>query len=91
MQALPVAEKVEMVLPFLVRAGLVADANAARPYVTRVVEAAGPRLTVAGDILEYDYLFLPDDRIEFDPAMAAKHVGTAYQEALRAFRHSSMC
>jgi glutamyl-tRNA synthetase len=46
-----------------------------------VVEAAGPRLTVAGDILEYDYLFLPDDRIDFDPAAAAKHVSAAYKGA----------
>jgi glutamyl-tRNA synthetase len=81
MQALPVAEKVEMVLPFLTRAGLVSDANAVRPFVTHVVEAAGPRMTVAGDILEYDYLFLPDDKIDFDATMATKHVGAAYKGA----------
>jgi glutamyl-tRNA synthetase len=80
-QALPNAEKVEMVLPFLVRAKLVTDANAVRPFVTRVVEAAGPRMTVAGDILEYDSLFLPDDRIDFDAAIATKHVGAAYKGA----------
>jgi glutamyl-tRNA synthetase len=57
----------------------VPDADAARPFVVRVVEAAGPRMTVAGDILEYDYLFLPDDRIDFDPAMATKHAGAAYK------------
>lgn len=79
MQALPVAEKVAMALPFLVRAGLVADAEAARPFVTKVVEAAGPRLTVAGDILEYDYLFLPDDRIDFDPAAARKNLAAAFK------------
>jgi len=81
MQALPVGEKVERVLPFLIRAGLVTDAAAARPFVTRVVEAAGPRLTVAGDILEYDYLLLTDERIESDSAVAAKHVGAAYKGA----------
>jgi glutamyl-tRNA synthetase len=81
MQALPNAAKVEQVLPFLKRAGLVTDVGAARPYVTRVVEAAGPRLTVAGDILDYDYLFLPDDRIDFDPALATKHVAAAYKGA----------
>ena len=81
MQALPVAEKVEQVLPFLVRAGLVTDADAARPFVTRVVEAAGPRMTVAGDILDYDYFFLPDDRLDFDPAAATKHLGAAYKGA----------
>ena len=81
MQAVPVAEKAERALPFLVRAALVADADAARPFVARVVEAAGPRLTVAGDILEYDYLFLPDDRIDFDPPVATKHLGAAYKGA----------
>jgi glutamyl-tRNA synthetase len=80
MQALPNAEKVERVLPFLTRATLVADADVARPYVTRVVEAAGPRMTVAGDILEYDYLFLPDDRIEFDQAVATKHLADAFKK-----------
>lgn len=81
MQALPNAEKVEQVLPFLVRAKLVTDADAARPFVTKVVEAAGPRMTVAGDILDYDYLFLPDDQISFDPAVATKHVGATYKGA----------
>jgi glutamyl-tRNA synthetase len=79
MQALPNAEKVEMVLPFLVRAKLVTDADAARPFVTRVVEAAGPRLTVAGDILEYDYLFVRDDLIYRNPEIATKHVSAAYK------------
>ena len=77
MDALPVAEKVERVQPFLTRAGLPAD----RDFVTRVVEAAGPRMTVAGDILEYDYLFLPDDRIDFDPAVATKHLAAAFKGA----------
>ncbi|MCI0705249.1 MAG: glutamate--tRNA ligase [Planctomycetia bacterium] len=81
MQALPNAQKVEMVLSFLVRAGLVPDANAERPFVTRVVEAAGPRMTVAGDILEYDYLFLADEQIDFDPALAEKGVKDAYKKA----------
>jgi glutamyl-tRNA synthetase len=83
MQMLPNAEKVEMVLPFLVRARLVRDADAGRPYVTRVVEAAGPRMTVAGDILDYDYLFLPDDQVGFDPALAEKAVKDAYKKAER--------
>lgn len=81
MQALPNAEKVERVLPFLVRADLVTDVDTARPFITRVVEAAGPRMTVAGDILEYDYLFLPDDRIDFDPSAATKHLTAAFKGA----------
>jgi glutamyl/glutaminyl-tRNA synthetase len=77
MQALPVAEKVEMALPFLTRAGLPAD----RDFVTRVIEAAGPRMTVAGDILEYDYLFLPDESVDFDPAVATKNLAAAFKGA----------
>ncbi len=77
MQALAVAEKVEQVLPFLVRAGLPAD----RDFVTRVVEAAGPRMTVAGDILEYEYLFVPDEQIRFDAAVATKHLAAAFKGA----------
>ncbi|MFO0824375.1 MAG: glutamate--tRNA ligase [Gemmataceae bacterium] len=75
MQALPLAEKVEMVRPFLSRAGLAADCD----FVTRVVEAVGPRMTVAGDILEYDYLVLPDDAISFDAAIATKHLAAAFK------------
>jgi glutamyl-tRNA synthetase len=79
MQALPVSEKVEMVLPFLKQAGMPAEPE----FVAKVVEAAGPRLTVAGDILEYDYLFLPDGGIDFDPSMATKHLASAYKGAPR--------
>jgi len=59
----------------------VTNADAARPFVTRVVEAAGPRMTVAGDILEYDYLFLPDDKIDFDAAIATKHLAAGFKGA----------
>src|SRR5207244_516931 len=64
MQALPVAEKVERVLPFLRRAGLVAEPIPADMHqlVTRVVTDAGPRIVVAGDVLDYDFFFVPDDR-----------------------------
>jgi glutamyl-tRNA synthetase len=79
MQALSNAEKVKMVLPFLMRAGLATDETSSCSFVERVVEAAGPRMTVAGDILEYDYLFLPDEQIDFDPAIATKHALAAYK------------
>jgi glutamyl-tRNA synthetase len=36
------------------------------PYVTRIVEAAGDRLKVAGDILDYDDFFVADDPLRFD-------------------------
>jgi glutamyl-tRNA synthetase len=76
MQALPVAERVELVLPFLRRAGLVADPVPAdvREMVARVVTDAGPRLVVAGDVLDYDFFFIPDDRLAYDEKALDKHL-----------------
>jgi glutamyl-tRNA synthetase len=70
MTALPVAEKVAMVTPFLTRTGLPADPA----KVTAVVGAAGPRLKVAGDILDYPEFFLPDEQVAYDPKAVEKHV-----------------
>jgi glutamyl-tRNA synthetase len=70
MQALPVADKVQMVQPFLQRAGLASDPA----VLTRVVEEAGPRIVVAGDILDYADFFLPEDRLPYDDKAFAKHV-----------------
>src|SRR5207248_997225 len=74
MQAVLVAEKVDRAMPFLVRAGLVADVDAARPVVTQIVEAAGPRLKVFDDILDYDDFFTPDDRLAYDEKALDKHL-----------------
>ncbi|HEY1375353.1 MAG TPA: glutamate--tRNA ligase family protein, partial [Gemmataceae bacterium] len=76
MQGLPVAEKVGLVLPYLRRAGLVADPvpDAVRATVARVVTEAGPRLVVAGDILAYDFFFIPDDRLAYDEKALDKHL-----------------
>jgi glutamyl-tRNA synthetase len=63
MTALTTAEKLSLMLPFLVRAGLVADPppTAAVETVRRVIEAAGDRLKVAGDILGYADFFLVEE------------------------------
>jgi glutamyl-tRNA synthetase len=70
MQALPLAEKVQRVLPFLHRAGLASDPA----MLSRVVEEAGPRIVVAGDILDYADFFLSDDRLPYDDRAFDKHV-----------------
>jgi glutamyl-tRNA synthetase len=70
MQALPVAEEIELVLPFLDRAGLAPDREALEGVVTE----AGPRLVVAGDILDYDFFFIPDDRLAYDEKVLEKHL-----------------
>ena len=84
-QRLPDAEKVERALPYLTRAGLVADPDAARPLVRAIVAHAGPRLVVAGDILDYAYFFLPDAEFPYDDKAFDKHVRKA-PELLRKAR-----
>ena len=78
-QLLPIEERVARVLPYLTRAGLIVDPAppATRALVTRIVADAGPRLVVAGDILNFDDFFLPDDRLPYDDKAFDKHVRKA--------------
>jgi glutamyl-tRNA synthetase len=68
MQRLPVKQKVSMVLPFLQDAGFVPRPTPCEvgPVLTKIVSAAGDRLKVAGDILDYADFFLADDRLPYD-------------------------
>jgi glutamyl-tRNA synthetase len=75
-QAVPMAEKVEKTFPYLVRAGLAFD-SAARTTVAKIVEAAGPRIKVFGDILDYADFFLPDDELPYDEKALDKHLRNA--------------
>ncbi|HJT33503.1 MAG TPA: glutamate--tRNA ligase [Pirellulales bacterium] len=77
MQALSLDEKVERMLPFLVKAKLIASADSpgVRELLAKIVAAAGDRLKVSGDILAYaDFFFLPDDAYAFDTEAADKHL-----------------
>jgi glutamyl-tRNA synthetase len=76
------AQRVMWVLPYLQKASLIPSPSPTEVIrkVTQIVGAAGPRMTVAGDILEYDYLFLPDEQIAFDVAMATKHLADAFKK-----------
>jgi glutamyl-tRNA synthetase len=76
MQQVPLDQKVSMALPFLERAGLI-PAPAPKDDVSRVaqvVQNAGERIKVAGDILEYAYFFVPDDRLPWDEKAFDKHL-----------------
>jgi glutamyl-tRNA synthetase len=68
MGELPRETVLEMTLPYLERAGLVSsppsESDSARARA--VVEAAGDRIKVAGDILEYAEFFTADDEIAYD-------------------------
>ena len=75
-QGLPVEERTRQALPFLQRAGLLPDTGTGdgRNMVTRIATEAGPRMVVAGDILNYDDFFVADDRLPYDDRAFDKHV-----------------
>jgi glutamyl-tRNA synthetase len=62
MQAVPIADKAAMVRPFVERAGLTAAAD----ELTALVAAAGDRIKVAGDILEFADFLTPDAELPYD-------------------------
>jgi glutamyl-tRNA synthetase len=76
MQKLPMKQRVAKVVPFLQRAGLLADPPPCdtAPYITRILEATGDRLKVAGDILEYDDFFVADGELQFDEQALEKRL-----------------
>ena len=90
MVKLPVKQKVARCVEFLKRAGLVSDPPSCDtgPYVTQIVEAAGDRIKVAGDILDFDDFFTPDVELRFDELAFDKRIRSASDapELLRKFR-----
>lgn len=74
MNSLEPDAKVEMCLPFLQAAKLVEHpaSPAERDRVRRVIVAAGDRIKVAGDILDYDDFFVSDLQLTFNTADVAK-------------------
>lgn len=68
MRELPVGRRLELCLPFLERAGLVPSPPDAAivATVTAIVEAAGDRITVAGDVLDYAEFFTADGALTYD-------------------------
>ncbi|WP_425397501.1 glutamate--tRNA ligase [Aeoliella sp.] len=68
MNALPIKQKVARCVDFLKRAGLVSDPPPCEvaDYVKQIVEAAGDRITVFGDILDFDDFFTADDQLVYD-------------------------
>jgi glutamyl-tRNA synthetase len=71
MLALPVEKRVELCLPFLEKAGLVA----APDKVAAIITAAGDRIKVAGDILDYADFFCTDDKLARDKVAFDKELG----------------
>lgn len=90
MQKLPIKQRVAKMLPFLQKAGLISTPAPCEvgPVLTRIVEAAGDRLKVAGDILAYaDFFFMSDDAFAYNEQDFEKRVRPpAAKELLMKFR-----
>jgi glutamyl-tRNA synthetase len=67
---------VELVRPFVEQAGLLTHVEpaAVERMLTLVVAAAGDRIKVAGDILDYSEFFVPDEQLRFDEEAFEKRV-----------------
>lgn len=76
-QRLDLPTRVELALPFLVRAGYLSEPVDAsrRVRVERVVAAAGDRIKVAGDVLAFDEFFVADAELSYDNKALAKRLG----------------
>ena len=79
MRAVPIEQKVTLVLPYLQRAGLVASPAPAdvRQTLARILDAAGDRIKVAGDILNYSEFFVSNAAFPYDEKMFEKRVRTS--------------
>ena len=76
MQKVPAPEKVAAAVPFLQRAGSLPDAPAPAGLdrLAQVVEAAGDRIKVAGDILNYPEFFQGDEVFSYDDQAFDKRI-----------------
>ncbi|MDA8745083.1 glutamate--tRNA ligase [Rubripirellula amarantea] len=69
--ALPAETRLERVLPFAEKAGFLTT-DGAREKIAAIVEGAGDRMKMAGDILDFEYFF--SDEITFDEKAFQKRI-----------------
>src|SRR3954465_11601311 len=76
MQRAPIKQRVAKAVQFLKRAKLISDPPSCdtAPYVTKILEAAGDRVKVAGDVLDFDDFFMPDARGKYEDAAFDKRI-----------------
>ncbi|HMP05204.1 MAG TPA: glutamate--tRNA ligase [Lacipirellulaceae bacterium] len=76
MQQLPLKQKVARCVPFLQAAGWVADPPSCdtAPYVSAILAAAGDRVKIVGDVLDYAEFFADDDQISYDETALQKRI-----------------
>jgi glutamyl-tRNA synthetase len=76
MQQLPLKQKVARCLPYLQRAGLATDPPPCdtAPYLSQILSAAGDRVKMAGDVLDYSEFYIADDQLAYDTAAVEKRI-----------------
>jgi len=90
MQEMPVAEKLPWVLPYLEAAGFLPSPHIDEPpgFVTEMLRAAGDRIKVAGESLDYPEFFVGDAAFPYDSKAFDKRLKNAPESValLQAFR-----
>ncbi|MGQ9576613.1 MAG: glutamate--tRNA ligase [Thermoguttaceae bacterium] len=68
MRRVPIPQKVDLVAPYLQRAGWVPEplSEGLRAKIARILGAAGDRIKTAGDILNYREFFVADDQLPYE-------------------------
>jgi glutamyl-tRNA synthetase len=88
MQKLNPVQRAVFCLPFLVGAGLADHDELSKPHspFLKVVEAAGDRIKIGGDILDYDDFFVADENLVYEADVLEKRLGDGpARELLEAF------
>ena len=90
MDKLELKKKTAMCIPYLQQAELLETPPAcdSGPFINDIIEATENRMTVAGDILDYDDFFTADESLTYDPKAFAKRLVNAEgaQQLLAEFR-----
>ena len=76
MREFPLKRKTAMVLPYLQKVGWVDTPPlcSTAPRLNQILQAAGDRVKVAGDILNFDEFFVADDDLRYDEKAFEKRV-----------------
>ena len=76
MERLPIKQKVAKCVPYLQKAGLLADPPPCdtAPRLNQILTAAGDRVKVAGDVLTFDDFFVADEDLKFEDKAFEKRI-----------------
>lgn len=91
-QQLPAKQKVPRMIDYLQRAGLLPGKTdcATGPYLLKIIEAAGDRLKVFGDIVNFAEFFVSDEKLVVDAAAVEKTFAKPESRELLAAFHDAL-